>query len=1407
MVTLVPVRLQGLIIEKNNEKYILSSVEDITERKKIEDLIQAKELAEGLAEGLKTKNEELERANQEIAGADKIFSLSLDLLFIAKGEYFTKINPAFTNTFGYDEKEILDKPFLFFVHPDDVQATLNVVMTLQQDTTAAYFINRFRCKDNSYKWMAWTVSYEAGVSYGVGHDITDRKKAEEEERKHHEQKNILAELGIAVNRVQQLEEIYELALSGLQQIIGTDKSSVLLFDDDNIMRFVASHNLSEEYKKAVDGYSRWAADEKNALPILIQDAAKEPSLQNLLPVITQEGICALGFIPLIHQQQLLGKLMLYFNTVHQFTEEEIQYAQSIANNVAFAIWRNKAELELIKAKEFLEETNSIAKIGSWDFNLITNESSWTLEHYRIFEIEPFLPSHELFSAYRSRIHPDDIERLDKAISEALKYGTAIRYEHRVLLPNNNIKYVMGIGTVYKDNAGNIIGAKGTNQDITERKKAEEKLISSEKKYRDLFEKTDDAVLIIENGLFVDCNDAAVKMLKYSREDLLNTPPSKLSPEKQPDGMLSFEKADMMMQIAYKKGSHRFEWDHQKANGEVFPVEVLLTAIQLDEEKKILHTVWRDITERKKADKEKQQLFSLIETSQELIAFGNLDGNPTFINKAGRKLLGVDENEDLSNYHFSDFFHPDDKHKISEEYTPAFIEKGSWEGDTNLLNIKTNDKIAVYMSAFVIRDNVTGKAIGLGNVCLDIAERKRIEKDLIQAKEQAEKLAEGLQIKYEELESANQEIAGADKFFSLSLDMMGIGKGEYFTKVNPSFTSVLGYNEKELFDKPFLSFVHPDDMRAALAEMVKLQQGIPIIHSVIRYRCKDNSYRSLEWTVSPPDTQTGLHYAVARDITDIKKIQNELIQAKEHAEKLVGFKDQFLANMSHEIRTPLNGIIGFTKILLRNGVTEKQKEQLSAIKTSSDILLVVINDILDLAKIEAGKMTLETTELKLPDLVNSLLSTFELRIEEKELTLNKQYDNRIPQIVLGDPIRINQILLNLLSNAVKFTHQGGQISIGTNLQGHPPKKGGLVSIEFIISDTGIGIPADKLATIFEPFLQSGSDTARIYGGTGLGLSIVKRLVDLMDGTIAVKSKLNEGSTFTVTLPLQKTTATEVSKERESIMLTGDLKQLGKLKILLAEDIPVNQLLAQTILHDFGFESDTAENGKIAIELLEKNNYDLILMDLQMPEMNGWEATKHIRSKMQPPKSTIPIIALTADVTKRDVDKCTEVGMDDYVSKPINETELLSKIVRLVKERSDSNFSKVSNFGKVSPEEISPEKVKICNLDYLKSHSPNNPKFLKEMIPMLLKQTPVIIEEINKCLITADWNGLHGNVHKMKPSLDLIGLPKDIKDAALQMEEYAREQKHVDLIPALLLKLEKALEQAYKELEEELRNADE
>ena len=399
-----------------------------------------------------------------------------------------------------------------------------------------------------------------------------------------------------------------------------------------------------------------------------------------------------------------------------------------------------------------------------------------------------------------------------------------------------------------------------------------------------------------------------------------------------------------------------------------------------------------------------------------------------------------------------------------------------------------------------------------------------------------------------------------------------------------------------------------------------------------------------------------------DITYQKRFENELIEAKNKAENATQIaenamkaKQQFLSNMSHEIRTPLNAIIGFTKVVLKTDLTSKQKEYLSAIKVSGDALIALINDILDLAKVDAGKMIFTNTSFKMASSIAAMLQLFETKIQEKNLILVKDYDNRIPEIVVGDSARLHQIILNLVSNAVKFTTKG-KISISVSLLNENENN---ITIKFSVTDTGIGIEENKIETIFENFQQATNDTSRLFGGTGLGLAIAKQLVEQQGGTIFVESKIDEGSTFSFNLDFQKTNS-ETIMDDTVLELNSEYRNI---KVLVVEDIALNQLLMKTLLHDFGFEVDMADNGKIAIEKLQTKYYDIILMDLQMPIMNGFETTEYIRNTMF---SKIPIIALSADVTTVDLEKCKAVGMTDYITKPVDEKILYSKIIGLVQK---------------------------------------------------------------------------------------------------------------------------------------------
>ncbi|MDP2069993.1 MAG: ATP-binding protein, partial [Lutibacter sp.] len=556
------------------------------------------------------------------------------------------------------------------------------------------------------------------------------------------------------------------------------------------------------------------------------------------------------------------------------------------------------------------------------------------------------------------------------------------------------------------------------------------------------------------------------------------------------------------------------------------------------------------------------------------------------------------------------------------------------------------------------------------------------------------------------------------------------------------------------------------------------------------------------------------YFIYRDILKVKSYREQLFLTKWKAEKLASqiaeeakrkaesdtqiaedamkAKQQFLSNMSHEIRTPMTAIIGFTKVVLKTNLTEKQKEYMNAIKTSGDSLIVLINDILDLAKVDSGKIFFEQTPFKMKESITAILQLFEIKTQENNTELILEYDQKIPDVLLGDPMRLRQIILNLMSNAVKFT-SGGKINVNVRLLKEDKKK---ATLEFSIADTGIGIPEDKIATIFENFQQASTGTSKIYGGTGLGLAIAKQLVESQGGHIGVKSKIDEGSTFNFIMSFQKTTK-EV-KENTEMQITPSETETKKMKVLVVEDIALNQLLMKTLLDDFGFKCEIASNGKIAIEKLQNNNYDVILMDLQMPEMDGFEATNYIRNSMN---LNIPIIALTANVTTVDLEKCKAVGMNDYISKPVEELILYKKIIDLVKKPSDAKEKSAVNI-KGEQKHEKRKKLKCTDLTYLKQRTKSNQKLMLEMISLFLEQTPTIISAMRQSVTDKDWPSLHKAVHKLIPSFAIMGISADFENMAKKVQEYAKNQENTDEIPDLVVALDKVCLQACIELKEAL-----
>jgi len=402
----------------------------------------------------------------------------------------------------------------------------------------------------------------------------------------------------------------------------------------------------------------------------------------------------------------------------------------------------------------------------------------------------------------------------------------------------------------------------------------------------------------------------------------------------------------------------------------------------------------------------------------------------------------------------------------------------------------------------------------------------------------------------------------------------------------------------------------------------------------------------------------------KELTDlVEKRTLELQHKNEELLKTQKYKERFLANMSHEIRTPMNAVVGITYLLLNTDVDDRQSKYLETIKQASDNLLVVINDILDFSKIEAGKLEIEKTDFHLRKVIEALLNTVRLKAQEKGLELKAHVEPEITDHLVGDPVRLNQILLNLVGNALKFTSKG-KVSVGCRLLDRDETS---VHIEFSVTDTGIGISQDKLDHIFESFNQADSDTTRKYGGTGLGLSISRQLVQLQGGNISLNSKPGQGTTFYFDL------CYPVGKENNRSSKPGTHNpDLQDQRILIAEDDDYNQMVAKDTLESLikGVYIDIVENGRQAVEKTRQNHYDLILMDVDMPLMDGYEATRQIR-RLPSPARDIRIMAMTASATKTGLQKCIEAGMDDYISKPFKPEDLINKISNLLTKKAGSN----------------------------------------------------------------------------------------------------------------------------------------
>jgi PAS domain S-box-containing protein len=761
-------------------------------------------------------------------------------------------------------------------------------------------------------------------------------------------------------------------------------------------------------------------------------------------------------------------------------------------------------------------------------------------------------------------------------------------------------------------------------------------------------------------------------------------------------------------------------------------------------------LWRlslDIRRRIYAERELQQFRfrfqAILDNTPLLIFLKNLDGKYILVNKSYRETFGFTE-EQLIGKSDDDFEKKADaeKYKRSDETVIRTLKPVEQD---EILATASGRRFIHYIKFPVLDES--GKIFAISGFGSDVTERKVAEGKLRTSEEKMRALLDSTKEGFYMLDRDLNIllINEAGKMMVQQITGKELNTGENVFKI-------VFDHERELVKQTM--------DRVLDGEAIELEQSYAspegqkwFLISYLPIKSRDNEGK-------PPGI-----CIVSRDITDLVRYREQLIEAKIKAERAEKLQEQFLANMSHEIRTPLNGITGMTNLLLNTQLTEAQHEYVNIIKYSSDNLSVLINDILDFSKIKAGKLSIENIEFTLWEVAQKAVASLQARAKEKDLGILVFFHPNMPQRIKGDPHRLNQVLNNLLSNAIKFTQQGYvRLEIAVSRETEE-----ICWLQFNVKDSGIGIPEDKLAVIFESFSQASEDITRKYGGTGLGLTITKQLIELQHGSIDIISEPGTGTTISFEIPYQKvkglTNKQETTEEEEIIHRNATL---ANKQILIVEDNEVNQKVIAYNLEPAGIVTTIANNGREAVDLLESGkHFDLVIMDLQMPIMNGFQATAYIRQKLN---SRIPIIAMTASALRNEQVKCFELGMNEYVTKPFSPSELL----RLLERHLNGE-----NGEPLTPQ--APQEKQAYNLDNISIKKKKD--VIAHVLNIFLRDTPPLLQEIKNSILHEHWDETYQKAHKLKSSVGLLQM-HDMLQTVTLIEKYAKTREQLDELPGLI-----------------------